>query len=70
MMNIKEIVIGSTAVVSLGLGVMNIITNKKNKKRVTERVTELEKKIINMNSIPPRTYYGFDQPQPTTVPTE
>ena len=70
-MNIKEIIMASTAVVGLGLGVMNLVGNRKNKKNISA----LEQKILVMNT--PRTnnewYNGNspfqNQPQPV-APTE
>lgn len=78
-MNIKEIIIGATAVTSLGIGVIGLISNRKTKNHVTtleQKVTELEKRPT---PTPMGGFYtqdrwggGFQNPQQPTaaVPKE
>lgn len=70
MLNVKEIVIGATAVVGVGIGVVNLVSTRKNKKNVSA----LEQKVIELEKRPMGFYTqdmwggGFQNPQqPTAV---
>lgn len=49
-LSVKEIVIGATAITSLGLGVINLIQEKKNKKKISTLAQQLSA-VNNTNTV-------------------
>lgn len=65
MLSVKEIIMASSAAVGIGIGVVNLVSNRKNK----QAIAALEKKIPDVYT--QNMWGGFNTPpQPTPVSNE